>query len=105
MRYLFWLVGIWQQLTRLLDPVNDSRMVNFGDSFNATKAHTVDIHPQTVSSLIIAISPMSFGIFYKLTTTINADVVLLAALMTVLANMFRLAFRAFHDRNCATTSI
>ena len=57
-------------------------MVNLAHPLDTTKPHPVDIHSETVLSVLVAVSSMFFGVFYKLTTTVHADIVLLASLVT-----------------------
>ena len=81
----------------MFNPVNHGGVVNSGDALDRAKAAAVDVHTQTDSSNVIAVSSMRIGVEDKLTTAINTDVILLSFLLTVLADVARLAFRTIHS--------
>lgn len=83
-------------LTNLLNLVNHCRVVNIGDPLNSSEAHAIDRHFHAHFTNVIAVASMRLRVFHKLTTAINADMILLSASVAILADMTRLAFRAFH---------
>ena len=87
LRYVIWVIGIWQLSADLLGLIEDSGVMNIGDPFNAAKSHAIDGHFQAQAASVIAIAPMRFRVGEKLTTTINASMVLLATFDVVFADV------------------
>ena len=96
LRNFFWLVGIGQKLTDLLDPVDDSRMMYPCDTFDTPKTHAVDVHFEAVFSDLIAIAKLCLRIFDELTATLYTDVILLVSSVTIFSDVTRLTLWTFH---------
>ena len=75
------------------------------DPFIPAKPHAVDIHFEAGFSHLIAIATFRLGIFNKLTATIDTDVILSLASMTVLTDVLRLAFWTLHHSTLATPCV
>lgn len=80
----------------MFHPVNDDCVVDARDALNAAKAHAIDVYFEALFSDLTAIASFNLRIFYELSATIDADMVLLATSMTVFANVVRLTFWTFH---------
>lgn len=68
----------------LLEPPDNRRVVNLGDSFDGSEAHAIDVHLQAQLSYVVAVAPMRLGIGDELASTIPTAVVLLSMSETVL---------------------
>ena len=73
-------------------------MVNIDHALDASEAHAIDRYFETQGTNIITVASMGFQVLDKLTATIDADVILLTAYMTIFSDVLGLTVRTVHRR-------